>query len=441
MSETIYALASGAGRAGIAIIRVSGPQAGEALVLLTGRSLPEPRMAARRPFADPLTHEPIDDGLALWFPGPASFTGEDVVELHIHGGRAVASGLLDALGRIEGLRMAEPGEFTRRAFLNGKLDLTEVEGLADLIDAETTAQRRQALRQMEGALGALYEEWRRRLIQLLAYLEAEIDFSDDVEGEDPAGRVLPGIDVLRDELQRHLDDGGRGERLRSGIEIAVVGPPNAGKSSLVNRLAAREVAIVSEEAGTTRDLIEVRLDMAGVPVTLIDTAGLRDSENAIEREGVRRAKAKAEGADFAIRLAAIEPDGSILGDFTDTGAGDLKVLNKIDRGGVIPAEDVLAVSVATGQGLEALIAALEARVSVLAHLSDQPLLTRARHREGVTFCVEALGRAGMATRRGLDLELVAEDLRLAARALGRLTGRIDVEDLLDVVFRDFCIGK
>ena len=312
-----------------------------------------------------------------------------------------------------------------------QLDLTEVEGLADLIDAETEAQRVQALRQMEGALGQLYEGWRGRLVRLLAYAEAEIDFPDEEVPGDLIAKLGPEIARLQAGIAAHLDDGGRGERLRDGIEVAIVGPPNVGKSSLLNRLARREAAIVSDEAGTTRDVLEVRLDIGGVPVTLADTAGLREAAGAIEREGVRRALERAERADLRLVVAAPE-----AGDFALARPGDIRLLNKIDLGAEVPA-GVIGVSAATGAGLDLLEAALAEKVGLAYGVSEHPLITRARHREGLRECAAALVRAG----EGSEADLVAEDLRLAARALGRITGRIDVEELLDVIFRDFCIGK
>jgi tRNA modification GTPase len=335
--------------------------------------------------------------------------------------------------------LAEAGEFTRRAFENGKLDLTEAEGLADLIDAETEAQRRQALRQMEGALGQLYGSWRGRLIRVLAYAEAEIDFADEELPGDLLRRLGPDIEVLASEIQSHLDDGRRGERLRDGVEVAIVGPPNVGKSSLLNRLAGRDAAIVSEEAGTTRDVLEVRLDLGGVPVTLADTAGLREAEGAIEKEGIRRGLAKALSADLRLVMVAAKRGGGVEGDFEMAQPGDLRIANKIDVGGGV--EGALPVSVLTGEGLDGLLAMLTERVTNLFGVSENPVITRARHREGLEACLQDLARALAGLREDRSGELVAEDLRLAARSLGRITGRVDVEDLLDVVFRDFCIGK
>lgn len=434
--ETIYALSTAAGRAGIAVLRLSGPHARDAVLALTGVAPGPPREARLRRFRDPQTQAPLDRGFVLFFGGPASFTGEDVCELHIHGGRAVVAAMLRALSVLPGLRAAQPGEFTRRAFENGRLDLTEVEGLADLIDAETEAQRIQALRQMEGALGRLYEGWRARLIKALAYAEAEIDFPDE---EVPGGltrKLLPEIEALAAEIAAHLDDGRKGERLRDGIEVAIVGPPNAGKSSLLNRLAGREAAIVSEEAGTTRDVLEVRLDLGGVPVTLADTAGLREAAGAIEREGVRRALARAEAAD--LRLVITAPGAG--GDFSLAREGDIRIVNKLDLGSDVP-PGAIGVSALTGQGLDLLEATLRERVGAAYETQEHPLITRARHREGLGECAASLVRAAGALKAERPAELVAEDLRLAARALGRITGRVDVEDLLDVIFRDFCIGK
>ena len=438
--ETIYALSSAAGRAGVAVIRVSGPASADAVRALTGEGPGRPRAAVLRTLRDPHDASILDRALILWFEGPASFTGEDVVEFHVHGGRAVVDGVLAALGRLSALRVAMAGEFTRRAFENGKLDLTEVEGLADLIEAETAAQRVQALRQMDGALGQIYEGWRGRLMRVLAHAEAEIDFPEEEIPGDLTRKLAPEIMRLADEIRTHLDDGRRGERLRDGVEVAIIGPPNVGKSSLLNRLARREAAIVSDEAGTTRDILEVRLDLGGVPVTLADTAGLRDAVNAVEQEGVRRALARAEAADLRIVVAALRPDGGVEGGFDLAREGDLRVLNKADLG---PAHlpEAIPVSAATGDGLDALEEAVTKLVAAKAGIAETPAITRARHREGLLACLEGLERALAALRSERATELVAEDLRLAARSLGRITGRVDVEDLLDIVFRDFCIGK
>jgi tRNA modification GTPase len=441
MSETIYALASGAGRAGIAVLRLSGTAADAALAALSDAPLPPPRRAARVRLRDPQTGTPLDDGLGLRFPGPASYTGEDVVELHIHGGSAVVAAVFEALGRLPDLRMAEPGEFTRRAVLAGKMDLTAAEGLIDLIDAETEAQRKQALRQADGALGALYDDWRGRLIPALAHLEAAIDFPDEDLPENLAAKIEPVLAALRAEMAAHLDDSRRGERLRQGVQIAIVGPPNAGKSSLLNILAQRDAAIVSATAGTTRDVIEVRLDLGGFPVLAADTAGLREARDEIEAEGIRRARHWAGAADLKIAVFAVD-DPAAARDAADVvDLETIVVLNKVDLGEPDwtppPAIGHFPVSVATGQGLDALISGVTEAVAARIDVGAAPLMTRARHRAAVTECAEALDRAVAAPLP----ELAAEDLRLAVRALGRITGAVDVEDLLDVIFRDFCIGK
>lgn len=386
----------------------------------------------------------IDDGLALRFPGPASFTGEDVVELHLHGSRAVMEAVMGVLSAQEGLRVAEPGEFTRRAFEHGKMDLTQAEALADLIDAETAAQRRQALRQMDGALARLYDGWRDQLIQSLAHLEAFIDFPDEDLPLTAERAIWGTVETLIAEMQAHLDDGHRGERLRDGLHIAIIGPPNAGKSSLLNALARREAAIVSDIAGTTRDIVEVHLDLGGYPVVLADTAGLRDAAESIESEGIRRARARAEQAD--LRLAVFDGASWPTVDVHTVSLIDdsaLLVVNKADLGAVpetpvVNDRPALPVSVKTGAGLDRLLDHLTALVADrFSGGSTAPALTRARHRAALSECTEALLRA-----RAADLaELAAEDLRLAVRALGRVTGRVEVDELLDVIFRDFCIGK
>jgi len=446
IDDTIFAPATAPGRAGIAVIRISGPRAIDALAAL-GVASHAPRRLRRARFHDPTSGEIIDDGLVARFAAPRSYTGEDMAELHVHGSPAVVSALLAVLGRQAGLRLAEPGEFTRRAFENGKLDLTEAEAVADLVAAETAAQRRQALRQLSGELRQLYEGWRERLLRALAHLEAAIDFPD--EGLPPA--ILVGVTTtargLAAEIGSHLADNRRGERLRDGLSIAILGPPNAGKSSLLNALARRDAAITSAIAGTTRDVIEVHLDLGGYPAILADTAGLRESGDEIEAEGVRRARARAAEADLKLMvLDTTRPEEASAAVRALVDAETLVVANKIDlvagehasawtdRVGATPA---LRISVKTGAGLELLLARLTDELARRFHASGAPLITRARHRAALEECLAALRRYDATVLP----ELAAEDLRLAARALGRITGRVDVEDLLDIIFRDFCIGK
>jgi tRNA modification GTPase len=451
--QTIYALSSAPGRAGVAVIRLSGPQAADALESLTGAKgekgrLPRARNAALRKLRDSESGALLDEGMVLWFPAPHSFTGEDVVELQVHGGRAVLAAIFAALARLPGLRLAEPGEFSRRAFEHGKLDLTAAEGLGDLINAETEAQRRQALRQMQGALGQLYEGWRNQLTRALAHLEADIDFPDEDLPEGVAAEVKPQIARLREEIVAHLNDRQRGERLRDGLMVAIVGAPNVGKSSLLNALSKREAAIVSDIPGTTRDVIEVHLDLGGYPVVLADTAGLRESADAIESEGVTRALKRAESADLklvvldATQEKAVPPETAALIDQDAIVIANKADAAKVSAGWTIHDRPVLPVSVRAGTGMSALLEALEKEVVERIGLTGSATLTRARHREALTDCIAALDRFLRGSERhNTSAELAAEDVRLAARALGRITGRIDVEDLLDVIFRDFCIGK
>lgn len=450
-ADTIYALASAPGRAGIAVFRISGPAAGAVLRAVCGMDdLPEARRAIRCRMVDPAPGEHhgavLDDGLVLWFPGPASFTGEDVAELHIHGGRATVEAVASALSSLDGVRLAEAGEFSRRAFLAGKIDLTGAEAIADLVDADTDAQRRQALAQLDGGLTARLEGWRAALIDILAHAEAWIDFPDEDLPEEVERAARARISGLEGDIRAFLDDNRRGERLRDGLGIVLLGAPNAGKSSLLNALAARDAAIVSETAGTTRDVIEVHLDLGGWPVTVADTAGLRDADDGIEREGVRRALDRADAADLRLVVfdATQPPDGASLALLADSsGAGmTIPVVNKSDLAAEAPAEiggiAALAVSAKTGDGLPALLRRLEESAADLMQAGGGAApLTRQRHRDALTEAADALARAGA----GADSELVAEDLRLAARGLGRVTGRVDVEDLLDVIFSDFCIGK
>jgi tRNA modification GTPase len=525
--DTIFAVSSGRGPAAIAVVRISGPAAGAALKALIGK-VPAPRAAALARVRDPATKETIDQALALWFPAPASETGEDTAELQLHGGRAVIAATLGALSRLPGMRPAEAGEFTRRAFENGKLDLTAVEGLADLVAAETQGQRRQALRQLQGALGNRAEAWRQRLIKALALVEARIDFSDEADvPEDLLGPALAIARELSDEIAAALADGGRGERLREGLTVAIAGPPNAGKSTLLNRLAKREAAIVSPYAGTTRDVIEVHLDLSGWPVTLLDTAGIRDSEDPVELEGVRRARERAQGADLVLWVVDAAGEGAgddaaenaaasgaaisdsvipwreqsdrarrreprvVAPEFQDRASGASRndevigpptwlIRNKIDRiqpeqrnefqlhiirrdesrsisnkpltnmvnqslkrrnESTLGKDDSgFVISALTGEGFDALLQQLARQAEAFLAGSESTLITRERHRHALEEALAALRRA-QAPEVAAKEDVLAEELRLAARALGRLTGRVDVEEILDVIFRDFCIGK
>jgi tRNA modification GTPase len=483
--DTIFALSSGRPPAAIAVVRVSGPRAGAALKALSGK-IPAPRKAAFARLRDPQMNEAIDEALALWFPAPHSETGEDVAELQLHGGRAVIAAALAALGKIEGLRPAEAGEFTRRAFENGKLDLTAVEGLADLVMAETEGQRAQALRQMQGALRARAESWRERLIRASALVEARIDFSD--EADVPEDLLTPALTLARAleaDIAAVLADNHRGERLREGLVVAIAGPPNAGKSTLLNRIARREAAIVSPYAGTTRDVIEVHLDLGGLPVTLLDTAGIRAADDPVEREGVRRARERAAAADLVLWVVdASAPDNSesasadaapptwivinkvdlVTDQATRTsqcmlGASDrseaafmvtealTKMVNKRSTDGARrnelkpdTSERAFRLSALTGEGFEALFDRLQDHAETVLSAAEPALVTRERHRRSLDDAVAALRRALAPELAGRE-DLLAEELRTATRALERLTGRVDVEDLLDVIFRDFCIGK
>jgi tRNA modification GTPase len=440
--QTIFALSSGRPPSAIAIVRVSGPQAGAVLTALAGK-LPVPRLATRALLRNS-SRQPIDDALVLWFPGPASATGEDVAEFHVHGGRAVLAALFAALAAFDNVRAAEAGEFTRRGFENGKLDLTEAEGLDDLIRADTDRQRRQALRQLKGLLGDKARDWRAQIIEASALIEAGIDFSD--EGDVPAELIAPArakIEALLREIQQVLAAEAQSERLRDGLVVAIAGPPNVGKSTLMNQLARREVAIVSPHAGTTRDVIEVQLDLDGYPVTVIDTAGIRETDDPVEQEGVRRARARAAEADLVLWLADA-PNQEIAQRGT---APVWLVRNKIDldraaKPGPVAqgrASAGFGISARRGEGIPELVSALVGFAQDYFGSSEGGLISRARQRK-------LLQETAASLRRSLDVvgqgeELAAEELRLAAHSLGRLLGRVDVDHILDVIFREFCVGK
>jgi tRNA modification GTPase len=406
--------------------------------------LPEPRKAATRTLRD-VDGGFLDEALVLWMPGPKSYTGEDVVELHVHGGPAVIEAVIQAALQMKLCRIAEPGEFTRRAFDAGRMDLTQAEAIGDLIDSETEGQRRQAGRLYQGEAARVFEGWRGLLLTAMAALEASIDFPDesDIPGEIDLTALEP-IMALAADLEQALGDAGRLASVREGFRIAILGPPNAGKSSLMNRLARREAAIVSPIAGTTRDVVEVRLVLSGYPVWVADTAGLREAQDAIEAEGVRRALARAEEADLRIWVSDVSRE--TLATPEQARPGDIRVLNKADLIGAAPGqdtvgEDVFVVSAASGMGLEALERRLADVVRHRLEVDEAPLVTRARHRELVEEALAAVVRGLQGARRSVGAELVSEDLRLAARALGRITGSIDAEDLLDRIFSQFCVGK
>ena len=438
--DTIFALSSGPPPAGVAIVRMSGPGVRFGLEMLIG-AVPEPRRAALRSIRA-VSGEVLDRGLVLFFAMPASFTGEDVAELHLHGGRAVVAAVLDTLSGLEGFRPAEAGEFTRRAFGNQRLDLTQVEGLADLVAAETEAQRRQALRQSDGTVGRLYGSWRNRLVRARALIEAELDFADEEDIPASASEAAWAIaDGVRREIVNHTEDR-RGERVREGVEIVVLGPPNAGKSSLVNAIAQRDVAIVTPEPGTTRDMIEVRVDLDGYAATLVDTAGLRAADNVAEQEGVRRAEERGAKAEIVLwlndgRETRVEPP-ALTALVVRIGTKVDLIDSETERARVV-AEFDYGVSSVTGEGVAQLLDGLSRMVAKDLSGAESVIATRARHRTALKLCAGSIEAALEDDGRGLELR--AEDLRQAGDALGGVTGRIGVEEMLDVVFRDFCIGK
>ncbi len=433
MTDTIYAPATAPGRAAVAVVRLSGPDAGRVLYALAGR-LPAPRRAALRRLRDG-EGALLDEALALWFPGPGSYTGEDSVELHLHGGPAVLAGVLQRLDGL-GLRLAEPGEFTRRAFENGRLDLAQAEGVADLIEAETVAQRRQALDQLGGRLSGVQARWRAALIEALAVFEAAVDFPDEEIPADVAMRATPILRPLIADLQAAALETQRGERVRTGYRIALMGPPNAGKSTLLNALARREAAIVTATAGTTRDIIEVPLVLAGYKVILADTAGLRDTVDEIEAEGVRRAKAW--GAEADLRLWLVDGAAPQAAPEVGLEAADIILVTKRDLGDGGDPSVGRPFSAKLAEDLAWLEAILAERVAVDLGGAEPPAATRLRHRD---LLEAAIGRLERAADSQAEPELAAEDVRLAARALDRITGRIGAEDVLDRVFASFCIGK
>ena len=432
MSDTIYALATPPGRAAVAVVRISGPRAAEVIGALSRRSPPPARHAVVRRLLSPGEEQQVlDQALVIWLPGPASYTGEDQAELHLHGGAATTGAVLGALAELN-LRLAEAGEFTRRAFANGRMDLAEAEAVADLVDAETDAQRRQALAQLGGALSAQHEIWRGWLLEAAAHLEAAVDFPDEDLPAETAARAAPALRRLRTALSEASTDR-RGERIREGFRVALLGAPNAGKSSLLNALAGRDAAIVAATPGTTRDVVEVQITLAGRRVILADTAGLRETEDAIEAEGVRRARAWARDADLRIWLTepgGVSPPPDALRE------GDLHVWSKSDL-----AEAVSSVAVSTHApgGLDALRAQLLARVTRATEGDDAPVVTRLRHRQSLAAALTEIDMALAIAPQ--SPELAAENVRLAGRALARLTGEVETEAVLDRVFSQFCIGK
>lgn len=435
-------MATAPGAAGVSVFRLSGDKAAAVFENLTGGVLPPARKAVLRTLRHPHTKEIIDRALAVYFPAPHSFTGEPVVEFHTHGGRAVMKAMLDALSNLDGCRLAEPGEFTRRAFLNGKMDLTAAEGIGDLIHAETEAQRRQALRLVEGELEKTYESYRAKLLRSLALVEAYIDFPDEDLPDSVYQELCDEVKALRNELSAHLQDNRRGERIRDGLYIVIVGAPNAGKSTLMNYLAKRDISIVSDTAGTTRDVVEVHLSLGGYAVTVADTAGLREASDSIESEGIRRALARAKTADIKLAVfdASLEPDSATLLQIDEN---TLVLLNKIDStvsSHIPPAfasSKAIPLSLKSGEGVDNFFNLLENHISGLFFSETSPIITRARHRTAIEHAVVHLNRF----LKESDIEFMGEELRLAMRAMSSITGRIDVDEILGEIFSSFCIGK
>lgn len=444
--KTIYALSTVLGKSGVAVIRISGSKAFDVVRLMTSLKTDEIKLryAYFVKLKDIAGQQILDKCLLLYFKAPNSFTGEDIIELHTHGSRAVISAVLNNLSRIPDFRMAEPGEFSKRAFYNQKMDLTEAEGLADLIDAETEAQQKYALRQMEGNLKNLYEDWREKLVNIMAHLEAYIDFPDEEIPENIVSEMNNTVFKLKNEIKEHLSSDNIGERLREGFRVVIVGRPNAGKSSLLNAIAKRDVVIVSDIAGTTRDAIDVHLDLNGYPVIITDTAGIRETEEAIERQGVEIAYRKIEDADLLLCLYDASQDTvQVFEKIEKTFKNKMiYIANKSDnltkeQCSEIKKQGITLISVKQQQGIDIVLDKISAVINDKFTSNSNLLITRARYREALNEALRSLDLFNL----NKEIELSAEDIRLAAREIGKITGRIEVDEILDKIFGSFCIGK
>ena len=442
---TIYALSSGPGLAGVAVVRVSGKETSNVIKLITNDDLPTPRVATLRKMNNINTNELIDEGLIIWFPGPESYTGEDLAEFHVHGSRAVVVALHETISKIQNCRLAEPGEFTKRAFQNGKINLLKAESIGDLISSETEIQRKQAIKIMNGNSSDKFNSWREKLLKILSYVEAKIDFPEEDLPKDVLHEITENSKRVSSEIQKVLKDQKVGEIIREGFKIAIVGPTNAGKSSLLNYLSKRDVAIVSEIAGTTRDVIETHLNLDGYPVIVSDTAGIRDSKDEIEKKGIKLALKSAEKAD--LRLVVIEPKNldftGFLKDLFDKNS--ILIINKSDLlkkllDPEIKKLDHVLISIIKNSNLDILIKIIIKKLKDKFISSEDILITRERHRQHLEQCVEHLINFADKNKND-DLDKGAEDLRLATRHLGMIVGKVDVEEILGSIFNDFCIGK
>lgn len=438
-NKTIFALATPPGKSGVAVIRVSGNDAFSCVKELTKLDLPNPRNAALRNIINPSNNQLIDKSIIITFPGPNSFTGEDIVELHIHGSRAVINILMSVLNNFNNFRLAKPGEFAKRAFLNGKMDLTAAEGLSDLIEAETAIQQQQAMRQMQGNLSKLYEKWKKSLIHILALLEAYLDFPEEDIPASILNEIQTEISLVSEQIDKHLNDHNKGEIIRNGIYVTIVGAPNVGKSTLLNYLAKKDVAIVSNIAGTTRDVIEVHLDLAGFPVTIADTAGIRESQDPIEIEGIKRTMQRSQEADIKLVIISADDPSSYSEEILSMiDKNSLVLINKIDKNpDFLDIVNSIKIAIKENIGLDLFLKKLTLLIEDRFSPSTDPIITRERHRHHLIKCLENLSYFSL----DRDLELACEDLRLAARSLGQIVGAIDVETILDEIFANFCIGK
>ena len=442
---TIFALSSGPGLAGVSIIRISGPESSSVIKMMTKGKFPEPRIATLKKIYKISTNELIDEGIIIWFPGPESYTGEDMAEFHVHGSRAVVDAIHHSISKVEGCKLAEPGEFTKLAFQNNKINLLKAESIGDLISAETEIQRQQAIKIMSGKSSEKFNLWREGLLKILSNIEAKIDFPDEDLPEDILKNIKKISEKIKNEIQKTLDDQKVGERIREGFKIAIVGPTNAGKSSLLNYLSRREVAIVSEIAGTTRDVIETHLNMDGLPVVVSDTAGISDSKDEIEKKGIRLALKRAEDAD--LNIVVIEPKSAYFTGFLKNLITDKSILaiNKSDLGidnmiYEFKKYNPIYISLKKEKNLDKLISAIKEKLKNQFINSEDIFITRERHRQHLEQCISHLENFKN-KNESEDFDTSAEDLRLATRHLGMIVGKVDVEEILGSIFNDFCIGK